>query len=102
MAFFFEIPDNGGGLPLATRCEIVDARITAILSEGVMGPVCVGAIRGQPTLYVGSHRLITVYDEDAVHAGAASAQQLAEKWAESIAEALPQVVPSAFVAPASP
>ena len=45
---FFEIPGNGGGLPLAIRCEIVDARITAILSEGLSDPVYVGAVGASP------------------------------------------------------
>ncbi len=93
---FFEIPGNGGGLPLATRCEIVDARITAILSDGITGPVYVGAIRGQPTVYVGPYRLITVYHEDAVNAGACCARKLAQKWANSTAAALPQVLPSSY------
>ncbi len=98
---FFVIPGNGGGLPLATRCEIVDTRITAIASEGVTGPVYVGAVRGQPTVYVGSYRLITVYDEDAVNAGAACARVLAEKWAESTAAALLRVVPASYAPPAA-
>ena len=93
---FFSIPANGGGLPLAMRCEIVDARITEILSAHVSGPVHVGAVRGQPTVYVGAYRLITAYDEDAVNAGAASAQALAEKWAQGLAASLAQVVPGAL------
>jgi len=95
---FFAIPGNGGGLTLAVRAEIVDARITEILSEGISGPVCVGAVRGQPTIYVAEYRLITVYDEDAANAGAASAQVLAEKWAQSVAAGLPQVLPSPYAA----
>ncbi len=101
---FFEIPGNGGGLTLPVRAEIVDARITEILSAGISGPVCgnigrwVRDIRGQPTIYVGPYRLITVYDEDAVNAGAASAEDLAWKWAQSVAEALPQVLPSPYAA----
>ncbi len=95
---FFEIPGNGGGLTLPVRAEIVDARITEILSAGISGPVCVGDVRGQPTIYVGEHRLITVYDIDAVNAGAASAQALAEKWAQSVAVSLPQVIPSPYAA----
>ena len=96
---FFVIPDNGGGLTLPVRVEIVDARITEILSAGILGPVCVGDIRGQPTIYVAEHRLVTVYDEDAANAGAASARVLAEKWAKSVAEALPRVVPSPYAPP---
>ena len=108
---FFEIPGNGGGLTLPVRAEIVDARITEILSEGISGPACgnirrwVRDIRGQPTVYVGPYRLITVYDIDAVNAGAASAQALALKWAQAVAAALPQVLPSPYVVwdlPASP
>ena len=95
---FFVIPDNGGGLTLPVRAEIADARITEILSAGIVGPVCVGDIRGQPTIYVGQYRLITVYDVDAANAGAASAQVLAEKWAQSVAAALPQVLPSPYAA----
>ena len=95
---FFEIPGNGGGVTLPVRAEIVDARITEILSEGISGPVCVDDIRGQPTIYVGPYRLITVYDIDAVNAGATSAQVLAEKWAQSVAAALPQVLPSPYAA----
>jgi len=95
---FFAIPGNGGGLTLPVRAEIVDARITEILSEGIVGPVCVGDVRGQPTLYVAEYRLITVYDEDAANAGAVSAQALAEKWAQSVAEGLPQVLPSPYAA----
>ncbi len=95
---FFTIPGNGGGVTLPVRAEIVDARIAEILSDGIIGPVCVGDVRGQPTIYVAEYRLITVYDEDAVNAGAASAQALAEKWAQSVAEALPQVLPSPYAA----
>ncbi len=95
---FVEIPGNGGGLTLPVRAEIVDARITNILSEGIAGPVCVGDVRGQPTIYVAEHRLITVYDVDAANAGACCAQALAEKWAGSVAECLPQVIPSPYAA----
>ena len=95
---FFEIPGNGGGLTLPVRAEIVDARITEILSAGISGPVCVGDVRGQPTIYVAEHRLITVYDEDAANAGACCAHALAEKWARSVAEGLPQVLPSPYAA----
>ncbi len=108
---FFVIPGNGGGVTLPVRAEIVDARIAEILSAGISGPVCgksarwVRDIRGQPTIFVGPYRLITVYDIDAVNAGAASAQALALKWAHSVAAALPQVLPSPYVVwdlPASP
>ncbi len=95
---FFEIPGNGGGLTLPVRAEILDARITEILSAGISGPVRVGAVRGQPTIYVAEHRLITVYDEDAANAGAASAQVLAQKWAQSVTVGLPQVIPSPYAA----
>ena len=95
---FFEIPGNGGGLTLPVRAEIVDARITEILSEGISGPVRVGDVRGQPTVYVAEYRLITVYAEDAANAGAASAQALAQKWAQSVAVSLPQVLPSPYAA----
>ncbi len=95
---FFAIPGNGGGLTLPVRAEIVDSRITEILSEGISGPVCVGDVRGQPTIYVAEYRLITVYNEDAANAGAASAQALAEKWARSVAVGLPQVLPSPYAA----
>jgi len=71
---FFVIPGNGGGLTLPVRAEIVDSRITEILSDGIIGPVCVGNVRGQPTVYVAEYRLITVYDEDAANAGACCAQ----------------------------
>ncbi len=79
---FFEIPGNGGGVTLPVRAEIVDARITEILSGGISGPVRVGDVRGQPTIYVAEHRLITV----------------AEKWAQSVAAGLPQVLPSPYAA----
>ena len=95
---FFEIPGNGGGLTLPVRAEILDARITEILSGGISGPVRVGAVRGQPTIYVAEHRLITVYDEDAANAGAASALALAQKWAQSVTVGLPQVIPSPYAA----
>ncbi len=95
---FFVIPGNGGGLTLPVRAEIVDSRISEILSDGIIGPVCVGDVRGQPTIYVAEYRLITVYDEDAANAGAASAQALAEKWAQSVAAGLPQVLPSPYAA----
>ena len=95
---FFEIPGNGGGLTLPVRAEILDARITEILSAGISGSVCVGDVRGQPTIYVAEHRLITVYDVDAANAGAASAQALAQKWAQSVAVSLPQVLPSPYAA----
>ncbi len=98
---FFVIPGNGGGLPLAMRAEIVDTRITEIISDGIIRPVYVGAVRGQPTIYVGPYRLITVYDIDAVNAGATSAQVLAEKWAAGTAAALPQVTPSPYAAPSA-
>ena len=95
---FFEIPGNGGGLTLPVRAEIVDARITEVLSAGIIGPVCVGDVRGQPTIYVGEYRLITIYDVDAANAGAYCAHTLAEKWAQSVAAALPQVLPSPYTA----
>ena len=95
---FFEIPGNGGGVTLPVRAEIVDARITEILSEGISGPVRVGDVRGQPTIYVAEHRLITVYDVDAANAGACCAQALAEEWAQSVAVSLPQVIPSPYAA----
>ncbi len=95
---FFVIPGNGGGLTLPVRAEIVDSRITEILSDGIIGPVCVGNVRGQPTVYVAEYRLITVYDEDAANAGACCAQALAEKWAQSVAAGLSQVLPSPYAA----
>ncbi len=95
---FFVIPGNGGGVTLPVRAEIVDARITEILSAGISGPVCVGDVRGQPTIYVAEHRLITIYDVDAANAGACCAHTLAEKWAQSVAAALPQVLPSPYAA----
>jgi hypothetical protein len=98
---FFEIPDNGGGLPLAIRCEIVDARITEIMSAGIYGPAYVGAVRGQPTVYVGTYRLITAYDEDAVNAGVCCAECLAQQWAQGVAEGLPRVVPTNYAPRAS-
>ena len=96
---FFVIPGNGGGLPLAIRSEIVDARITEIISDGIIGPVYVGDVRGQPTVYVGAYRLITAYDEDAVNAGVCCARKLAEKWAAGTAAALVQVAPAPFALP---
>ena len=95
---FFVIPGNGGGVTLPVRAEIVDARIAEILSAGIIGPVCVGDVRGQPTIYVAEHRLITVYDVDAANAGACCAHTLAEKWAQSVAEGLSLVVPSLYAA----
>jgi len=95
----FEIPGNGGGVTLPVRAEIVDARITEILSDGICGPVRVGAVRGQPTIYVAEHRLITVYDEDAANAGARCAETLAKKWARSTAAALLRVIPTSSAPP---
>ncbi len=99
---FFVIPGNAGGLTLAQRCEIVDTRITEILSHGVLGPVTVKPIRGKPTVYVGRYRLITVYPRDARNAGVKCSQQLAERWVASTAQALPVVMPSAFMPPTVP
>lgn len=99
---FFVIPGNGGGLTLAQRCEIVDTRITEILSHGVLGPVTVKPIRGKPTVYVGAYRLITVYPRDARNAGVGCSWQLAKQWAKSTAKALPKVMPSAFMPPMTP
>lgn len=99
---FFVIPGNAGGLTLVERCTIVDTRITEILSHGVLGPVRVKAIRGKPTVYVGPYRLITVYPRDVRGADARCSWQLASKWAKSTAQALPKVMPSAFMGPLPP
>ncbi len=94
---FFVIPGNAGGLTLVQRATIVDARITEILSHGVLGPVTVKPIRGKPTVYVGAYRLITVYPRDAQNAGVECSWQLARQWAKSTAKALPKVMPRAFM-----
>ena len=96
---FLVIPGNAGGLTVAERVAIVDTRITEILSHGVLGPVRVKAIRGKPTVYVGLYRLITVYPRDARAVGARCSKCLANKWAKSIAEALPKAMPRSFMGP---
>jgi hypothetical protein len=97
-ALVMKIPGNGGGLPLDVRAEIVDTRMTEILSAGLVGPVRVGDVRGKPTIWVGDYRLITVYPEDAAAVGT-DMKSLACAWAVTVSQTLwrcsPAVGPSA-------
>ncbi len=81
-ALVFKLPGGGGGVPLNVRAEIMDTRITEILSAGITGPIKIGAIRGKPTIWVGEFRLITVYPEDAAATGT-TMLALAQQWAKS-------------------
>jgi hypothetical protein len=78
-----DIPGAGGGVPLNVRAEILDTRMTEILSAGIAGPITIGDIRGKPTIWVGEYRLVTVYPEDAAAKGM-SMQDLAASWAETV------------------
>ncbi len=79
----FDLPGGGGGVPLAVRAEILDTRITEILSSGHVGPIFVGDVRGKPTIWVDNWRLITVYPEDAAAKGM-TMLDLAHAWAERV------------------
>ena len=82
------------------RGRIVDARMVYALSYGNLDPeaVHVSMVRGQPTVYVGNIRLITVYDSDVEATGADSACELANLWAASVACCLRSLAPWARVA----
>lgn len=82
-----DVPGPGGGIPLNVRAEILDTRMTEILSAGIAGPIVIGAIRGKPTIWVGEYRLITVYPEDAAAKGM-TMLELAQSWAESVRQTL--------------
>lgn len=88
------LPGGGGGVPLNVRAEIMDTRITEILSAHILGPVTVGQIRGKPTIWVGEYRLITVYPEDAQATGT-TMEALAATWAENVREMLWKCSPAA-------
>ena len=92
-----KLPGGGGGIPLNVRAEIMDTRITEILSAWIVGPIKIGEIRGKPTIWVGEYRLITVYPEDAAATGT-TMRGLAETWAKSVEDVLwkcsPAVGPS--------
>jgi len=93
---FFTIPGAAIGYSSVERREIVETRITEILSTCPLAPVTVRPVRGKPTVYVGNIRLITVYPADVRNTGADSAKELAAKWAEGTAAALQVVAPTAF------
>jgi hypothetical protein len=96
--FVLKLPGGGGGVPLDVRAEIMDTRITEILSAGIVGPVVIGDVHGKPTIWVGPYRLITVYPEDATTEGT-TMKSLADTWAMSVQAMLwkcsPAVGPSA-------
>jgi hypothetical protein len=96
--FVLQLPGAGGGVPLDVRAEIMDTRLTEILSAGIVGPVVVGDVRGKPTIWVGPYRLITVYPEDAAAEGS-TMKSLADAWAVNVQAMLwkcsPAVGPSA-------
>jgi hypothetical protein len=82
-----DLPGGGGGLPLEVRAEILDTRMTEILSAGIAGPIVIGDIRGKPTIWVGAYRFITVYPEDAAAKGT-TMMCLAKMWAERVRQTL--------------
>lgn len=88
-----ELPGGGGGVPLAVRAEILDTRMTEVLSSGQVGPVIIGAIRGKPTIWVGEYRFVTVYPEDAAALGM-SAAAVAAQWAAQLQAALVKTSPA--------
>lgn len=99
---FFEIRASAAGFSAAERARIVYARIIHIISYGRVDPasVHIDYIRGKPTIYVGNVRLITVYPNDVAAAGAASMEELAQKWAAGVACCLERVAPWPKVADA--
>jgi hypothetical protein len=88
----FKVPGNGGGVPLAVRSEILDTRMTEILSSGRISPIIIGEVRGKPTIWVDNYRLITVYPEDAAAEGT-TMQDLARVWAERVHQVLLKTSP---------
>ena len=82
-----DIPGGGGGVPLNVRAEILDTRMTEILSAGIAGPITIGEIHGKPTIWVDSYRLVTVYPEDAAATGT-TMMDLANTWAEGVRQTL--------------
>ena len=82
-----DLPGGGGGVPLNVRAEIMDTRMTEIMSAGIAGPIIIGAIRGKPTIWVGDYRLVTVYPEDAAATGT-TMLDLAQTWAEGVRRTL--------------
>jgi hypothetical protein len=98
----FEISSGAAGYTLPEREVAIYNRLNEILSTepGHGNSVCVGRVRSAPTIYVGNHRLISVYKQDAQAAGMTQ-QELAAKWRDRIALVLPQVA-TANLAPKSP
>lgn len=88
-----ELPGGGGGVPLAVRAEILDTRMTEILSSGRVGPIIIGTIRGKPTIWVGEYRFVTVYPEDAAALGLPAAA-VAAQWAAQLRAALLKTSPA--------
>lgn len=96
---FFRIRTSAAGFSAAQRAAIVNTRIVHIISYVPLTPgaVHIQHVRGKPTIYVGSVRLVTVYPGDVEATGAASMQQLATIWAASTACCLRNVAPWARV-----
>ena len=82
-----DLPGGGGGVPLNVRAEIMDTRMTEILSSGRSGPIVIGDINGKPTIWVDNYRLITIYPEDAAAKGT-TMQDLAKTWAARVQEVI--------------
>ncbi len=95
---FFTLRTAAAGYALIQRASIVDLRVTEVLSRRLTGPVTVSPIRGKPTIYVGPVRIVTVYPRDVAAANAASANELAAKWAAALSAGLPKVMPGASAA----
>lgn len=94
---FMTLRTPAAGYTLAQRGSIVDLRIDEALSRRLTGPVTISSIRGKPTIYVGSVRVVTVYPQDSTAAGTKSECELAKIWAAALADGLPKVVPGGFV-----
>ena len=82
-----DIPGGGGGVPLNVRAEILDTRMTEILSKPGLPVIVIGDIHGKPTIWVDDYRLITVYPEDAA-AKHTTMQDLAKTWAKRVHEVI--------------
>lgn len=82
-----------GGMSAEARADIVERRITNVLSQSrAVPPVTVRVVDGEPTVFAGDMLVITA---DAHHArlNGTSRHALAEVWAEHLRAALPNAVP---------
>jgi len=89
------IKNAAAGVSIAEREVIIYNRLCEILSNGPVNPgaVCVRMVRSAPTVFVGDTRLVSAFAKDAAAYGL-TAQQVAERWAKSVAAIIPLVAPT--------